>query len=91
MNWPDSSSTLSKQKQTLSYINHAKHGLQTEIDFHDKDDMIFGDEEVVEEEMDEVSVQFEEEGDGEILEEEEDIEEMVEQVWGKNSRQDMNY
>jgi hypothetical protein len=65
--------------------------LQTEIDFHDKDDMIFGDEEVVEEEMAEVSVEFEEEGDGEILEEEEDIEEMVEQVWGKNSRQDMNY
>ena len=53
--------------------------------------MIFGDEEVVEEEMAEVSVEFEEEGDGEILEEEEDIEEMVEQVWGKNSRQDMNY
>ena len=65
--------------------------MQTEIDFHDKDDMIFGDEEVVEEEMAEVSVEFEEEDNREILEEEEDIEEMVEQVWGKNSRQDMNY
>ena len=65
--------------------------MQTEIDFHDKDDMIFGDEEVVEEEMAEMSVQFEEEDNREILEEEEDIEEMVEQVWGKNSRQDMNY
>ena len=53
--------------------------------------MIFGDEEVVEEEMAEMSVQFEEEDNREILEEEEDIEEMVEQVWGKNSRQDMNY
>ena len=53
--------------------------------------MIFGDEEVVEEEMAEVSVEFEEEDNREILEEEEDIEEMVEQVRGKNSRQDMNY
>lgn len=41
--------------------------------------------------MDEVSIQFEEEGDREIVEEEEDIEEMVEQIWGKNSRQDMKY